>query len=64
MNYACAKKVPDSTKLRLVKGQKTKFPQGSMPQTPLLCPMLCTQIHTCPPNNPYNLILPLPWAKS
>ena len=26
VKYACAKKVPDSTKLHLIKGQKTKFP--------------------------------------
>ena len=62
VNYACAKKVPDSTKLRLrpdslLKGQKTKLPR---PRTPLVCLMFCTRIHTCPPNNPYNLILPPP----
>ena len=31
---------------------------GSMPLDPLVCHMLCTQICACPPNNPYNLILP------
>ena len=38
VNYACAKKVPDSTKLRLLKGQKTNFPRGACPRTPLVCP--------------------------
>ena len=28
VNYACAQKVPDSTKLHLLKGQKTKFTPG------------------------------------
>ena len=58
LNYACAKKVPDSTKLHLIKGQKTKFPQGSIPRTPLVCHMLCTRMRTCSPNNLYNLIPP------
>ena len=34
VNFACAQKVPDSTKLRLIKGQKTKFLCGSMPPNP------------------------------
>ena len=54
----CKKKVPDSTKLHLIKGQKTKFPQGSIPRTPLVCHMLCTRMRTCSPNNLYNLIPP------
>ena len=37
---------------------KVKFSGGACPRTPLVCHMLCTQIRTCPPNNPYNLILP------
>ena len=43
VNYACAKKVPDSTKLRLLKGQKTKLPRGSMPPDP---PSLPHALHT------------------
>ena len=62
-NYACAKTVPDSTKLCLIKGHKTNFTRKCMPPIPQVCPMLCTRIHTCLPNNPYNLILPPPWAK-
>ena len=46
VNFACAQKVPNSTKLRLIKGQKTKFLCGSMPPNPLVCPMLSTQIRT------------------
>ena len=40
-----------------IKGQKTKFPQGSMPLDP---PSLPHALHTdtyLPPNYPYNLIL-------
>ena len=51
------KTAPDSTKLCLSKGPKSKFPRGSMPRTPLVRHMLCTRICACPPNNPYNLIL-------
>ena len=62
VSYVCVKTVPDSTKLRLIKGPKSKFPQGSMPLILLVCHMLCTQICVCPhplpPSNPYNLILP------
>ena len=43
------KTVPDSTKLRLMKGPKSKFPGGTCPQTSLVRHMLCTQICTCPP---------------
>ena len=32
----CAKTVPDSTKLRLIKGPKSKFLGGVCPQTPLV----------------------------
>ena len=46
VNYVCVKMVPDSTKLCLKKGPKSKIPR---PRTPLVCHMLCTQIHTCPP---------------
>ena len=46
------KKVSDSTKLCLIKGQKTKFPGRACPRTPLVCHMLCTQIRTCPPPPP------------
>ena len=31
VNYICVKTVPDSTKLHIIKGPKSKFPQGSMP---------------------------------
>ena len=54
--------VPDSTKLHLIKGPEEKIFRGACPP-PLVCHMLCTWIHTCPPpppNNPYNLILPPP----
>ena len=30
VNYVCAKTVPDSIKLRLMKGPKIKIPQGNM----------------------------------
>jgi len=43
------KTAPDSTKLCLSKGPKSKFPRGSMPQTPLVRHMLCTRICACPP---------------
>ena len=59
VKLCCAKTVSDFTKLRVIKGPKSKFPRGAYPQTPLVCHMLCTRIHTCPPNNPCNLILPL-----
>ena len=49
VNYICVKMVPDSTKLCLKKGPKSKIPR---PRTPLVCHMLCTQIHTCPPPPP------------
>ena len=45
VNYISVKTVPDSTKLRQKKGPKSKIPR---PRTPLVCHMLCTQIHTCP----------------
>ena len=57
VNYVCTKTVPDSTKLRLIKGPKSKFPRGACPRTPLVCHMLCTQICACPSSNQYNLIL-------
>lgn len=43
------------------KSPKSKFPGRACPRTPLVCHILCTQIHahTGPPNNQYNLILPL-----
>ena len=56
------KTAPDSTKLCLSKGPKSKFPRGSMPRTSLVRHMLCTRICACSPNNPYNLIL-LPFSK-
>ena len=34
VNYVCVKTVPDSTKLRLIKGPKSKFPREASPQTP------------------------------
>ena len=34
INYVCAKTVPDSTKLHLMKDPKSKFPRGSMPPDP------------------------------
>ena len=49
VNYVCVKTAPDSTKLRLIKGPKSKFPQGACPRTALVCHMLCTQICACPP---------------
>ena len=50
VNYSCAKKVQDSTKLRLLKGQKTKFPQGSMPPDfPTLPHALHTDTYLPPP---------------
>ena len=58
VNYVCVKTVPDSTKVRLIKGPKPKFPGGECPWIPLVCHMLCTQIHTYPRNNSHNLILP------
>ena len=58
INFVCAKTVPDSTKLRLKKGSKSKFPRGSMPPDPPSLPHACTQICACSPKNPYNLILP------
>ena len=45
----CAKTVPDSTKLRLIKGPKSKFPRGSKPPNPPSLPHACTQICACPP---------------
>ena len=48
------KKVPDFTKLCLIKGQKTKFP---VPGPPSLPHALHTNTYLIP-NNPYNLILP------
>ena len=62
LNYVCAKTVPDSTKLRLIKGPKSKFP--CYVPNPLVCHMLCTRICTCPPNNPNHLILPLVGQKA
>ena len=50
--------VPDSTKLHLIKGSKSKFPGGACPRNLLVCHMLCTQIHTCPPYNPDDFIWP------
>ena len=38
VNYVCAKTVPDSTKVRLIKGPKLKFPWGV--------------VSTCPPPPP------------
>ena len=58
VKYVCAKIVADSTKLRLVNGQKSKFLWGSMPLDPLVCRMLLYTDTYLPPNNPYNLILP------
>ena len=52
VNYICVKMVPDSTKLCLKKGPKSKIPR---PRTPLICHMLCTQIHTCPPPPPSTI---------
>ena len=46
--YVCAKTVPDSTKLCLIKGPKSTFPRRACLRTPLVCHMLCTRIHTCP----------------
>ena len=43
VNYVRVKTVPDSTKLRRIKGPK--FPEGACPRTPLVRHMLCT----CPP---------------
>ena len=60
VNYVCAKTVPDSTKLCIIKGPKSKFPRGSMPRTPLVCPCFAHEYVLAPPNNPYNLILPPP----
>ena len=60
INYVCAKTGPDSTKLSLIKGPKSKFPRRACLRTPLVCHMFCTQICTCLPNNPYNIILPPP----
>ena len=59
-NYVRAKTVLDFTKLHLIKGPKSKLHGGTCPQTSLVCHIFCTRIHTCPPNNPYNLILPPP----
>ena len=42
------------------KTSKIKISRGACPRTPPVCHMLCTWIHTCLPNNPYNLILPRP----
>ena len=53
VNYVCVKTVPEFTKLRPIKGPKSKFPGGACPQTPLVCHMICTWIYTCPS-----------WAKS
>ena len=52
------KKSPRFHQIVSTKRSKIKnFPRGECLQTPLVCSMLCTQIHTCPPpNNPYNLI--------
>ena len=57
VNY-CAKTVPDSTKLLLLKGPNY-FLRWACSQTPLVCCMLCMWIRTClppSPNNAYNLI--------
>ena len=63
VNCVCAKTVPHFIKVRLIKDPKSKFPRGVCPQTPLVCHMLCTWIHTCLPNNPYNFILLPPLGK-
>ena len=49
---------------QIVSGPKPKFPGGACPQIPLVCNTLCKWIRTCPPNNPYNLILPFLGAKA
>ena len=59
VNYVCAKTVPDSTKLCLIK--RPKFPQGSMPPDP---PSLPHALHTDTYISANNLILPPPWAKA
>ena len=41
VNYVCAKTVPDSTKVRLIKGPKLKFPGGGG-----------EVVSTCPPPPP------------
>ena len=71
MYHVCMKTVPDFTKLRLIKGPKSKFPGEVYPRTSLVYHMLCTRIRTCPPpqplpNNLYNLILLPPpiWQKA
>ena len=53
----CKLLIADSTKLRLIKGPKSKFPRGSMPLDPPSLPHACTWICACHPKNPYNLIL-------
>ena len=37
---------------------KIKIPRGTCPRTPLVWHMLCTQIHTCPPYSPDDVIWP------
>ena len=60
VNYVGERTVPGSTKLCLMKVQKSKFSRGEHAPRPLLVShMLCTQIRTSPPNNPCNLISPL-----
>ena len=38
VNYVCVKTVPEFTKLRPIKGPKSKFPGGACPKTPLVLP--------------------------
>ena len=63
MVNVCAKTVPDSTKLHVIKGPKSKISWESMPPNP---PTLPHPLHTdtyLPPNNLYNLICPLSLGK-
>ena len=58
VNYVCAKTVPESTKLCVIKAPRSKFPKGASPPDLPSYYMLSRRICTCLPNNPYDLILP------
>ena len=62
-NLCLCKNSPRFHQIASKKRSKIKISQGNIPWTPLVCHILCTQIYTCPPNNPYNQILPPPLGK-
>ena len=65
VNYVCEKTVADFTKLRLIKGPKSKFPRGACPQTPLLFARCFAHgyiLSPSPHNDPCNLNGKLDWS--